>query len=133
MYGTFTEKVSKQLSSAAGVYSAPAPRALHTISHGYLRLMNETFWAALGLTTEVLTELYRRGRNYAATRIPLEHQDDAVQDGMYRVLAIASDPPDDYPEDPQKRLNYLTIALCNEAMKRVTRKTPSDTSIPVEP
>ena len=94
--------------------------------------MNETSWAALGLTTEVLTELYRRGRAYAAARIGQEHQEDAVQDGMCRVLAIASDPPGNYPADPKERLDYLTKALYNAAMKRVTRKTPPDTNIPIE-
>jgi len=94
--------------------------------------MNETRWITLGLTTEVLTELYRRGRAYAVARIGQEHQEDAVQDGMCRVLAIASDPPDNYPTDLNERLDYLTKALYNEAMKRVTRKTPPDTNIPIE-
>lgn len=94
--------------------------------------MDETRWATLGLTTEVLTELYRRGREYAAARIKQEHREDAMQDGMCRILAIASNPPNNYPKDPEERLKYLTKVLYNAAMKRVTRKTPPDTNIPIE-
>ena len=132
MYGTFTEKVSRQRSCAAGVYSAPAPRALHTISHGYLRLMNETSWAALGLTTEVLTELYRRGKEYAERRIKPGYREDAIQDGMLEVLKEVASPSQNYPANSEERLKYLTKTLYNAAMKHVTRKTPPDTNIPIE-
>ena len=92
--------------------------------------MDDSHWAELGLTDEVLAELYRRGRQYAANRIGFEHREDAVQDGMCRVLLVAACPPDDYPEDPTKRLNYLTTVLCNESMRLITRRTPLDTNIP---
>ena len=94
--------------------------------------MNDSHWAELGLTAEVLATLYRRGRQYAATHIGLEHQEDAVQDGMWEVLKVVACPPDNYPGDPKDRLDYLTKALYNEAMKRITRKTPPDTNIPIE-
>ena len=94
--------------------------------------MNETSWTALGLTTEVLTELYRRGREYAGRRIAPGYREDAIQDGMCEVLKVVADPPDNYPADPEARLDYLTKTLYNEAMKRVTRRTPPDTNIPIE-
>ena len=94
--------------------------------------MNDSQWAELGLTSEVLAELYRRGRRYAAKRIGLEHQEDAVQDGMFEVLRVAACPPDNYPEDPEDRLKYLTAVLCNESMKFVTRRCPPDPEIPTD-
>ena len=94
--------------------------------------MDEKTWRERGLTDDVLAELYRRGRKYASARITREHQEDAVQDGMCRVLVVASDPPSDYPEDPLKRLNYLTTVLCNEAMRLISRKLPPDCDIPTE-
>ena len=94
--------------------------------------MDDSHWAELGLTDEVLAELYRRGRRYAANRIGIEHREDAVQDGMRQVLIKVACPPDDYPEDPEKRLNYLTVVLCNEAMRRITRRTSPDTNIPID-
>ena len=94
--------------------------------------MNEKSWAELGLTDDVLEELYRRGREYAANRIASGYRDDAVQDGMCEVLKMVANPLDNYPDDPEGRLKYLTKILCREALKRVTRRTPPDTNIPIE-
>ena len=77
--------------------------------------MNDAQWAALGLTEPVLAELYRRGRKYAAARISEVHREDAVQNGMCRVLCVVADPPKSLPQDPDGRLNYLTRCL-NEAI-----------------
>lgn len=93
--------------------------------------MDNPNWPALGLTDSVITELYRRGREYAGRRIVPEYRDDAVQDGMCEVLKVVANPPANYPADPKERLDYLTKALYNEAMKRTTRKTPPDTT-PIE-
>jgi hypothetical protein len=94
--------------------------------------MTEKSWAERGLTDDVLAELYRRGREYAANRIAPGYREDAVQDGMFEVLKVVLHPPENYPADPPGQLVYLTKALYNEAMKRVTRKTPADTNIPIE-
>ena len=94
--------------------------------------MDDSHWAELGLTTDVLDELYRRGRQYAEKRIGPEHREDAVQDGMYEVLQEVLFPSENYPDDPEERLKYLTTVLFNEAMKRVTRRAPSDTNIPID-
>ena len=93
--------------------------------------MDNPNWPALGLTDSVITELYRRGRDYAERRIGPAHRDDAVQDGMCEVLKVVANPPVNYPTDPTERLDYLTKALYNSAMKRITRKTPPDTT-PIE-
>ena len=92
----------------------------------------DDYWSALGLTEEVLEELYRRARGYAANCIQPDHRDDAIQEGMCRVLLVVSCPPSDYPEDPEKRLNYLTSVICNRAKKYVTRTLPPDMNIPAE-
>ena len=89
-------------------------------------------WPKRGLTTETLEELYRRGRQYVATRMPVELREDAVQDGMCEVLKEVTQPHDNYPDDPAGRLDYLTKTLYNEALKRVTRKSPPDTNIPTD-
>ena len=94
--------------------------------------MKEKSWPELGLTDEVLNELYRRGRDYAARRISPEYRDDAVQDGMCEVLKMVANPLPNYPDDPEGRLKYLTKILCREALKRVTRRIPPDTNIPIE-
>jgi hypothetical protein len=80
----------------------------------------------------VIAELYRRGREYAGRRIVPAYRDDAIQDGMLEVLRVVVDPPENYPKDPEDRLDYLTQALYNEATKRITRKTPHETNIPIE-
>ena len=92
--------------------------------------MDDSQWAARGLTDEVLAELYRRGRQYAAKRIEYEHQEDAVQDGMCRILDIVVCPPEDYPAAPDERLKYLTKCLYRAALRYTTRKIPFDTNIP---
>ena len=89
-------------------------------------------WPKLGLDNQTLEELYRRGRRYVATRMSVELQEDAVQDGMCLVLKIAASPPDGYPTDRKLKLDYLTRALQNEALRRVTRKSPPDTNIPTD-
>ena len=94
--------------------------------------MNEKSWAERGLTDDVLAELYRRGRKYVAARIAPGYREDAVQDGMLQILTVVASPPDDYPTDPAKRLNYLSTVLWNHAMRFVARKTPPDTNIPIE-
>ena len=86
-------------------------------------------WAPLGLTDSVIEELYRRGREYAERRIKPGYREDAVQDGMCEVLKAVLN---GCPKDPEERLKYLTKTLFNAAMKRVTRKTPPDTNIPIE-
>ena len=91
--------------------------------------MQNPNWPALGLTDELIEELYRRGRAYAAQYIAPGHRDDAVQDGMCDVLKVVMN---GCPVDPEERLKYLTKTLFNAAMKRVTRKTPPDTNIPIE-
>ena len=87
----------------------------------------------MGLTDEVLEELYRRGREYAARRMVSEHCEDAVQHGMLEVLKVVSHPPDNYPESPEDRLGYLTKALNHESKKWITRKLSPDTNIPSIP
>ena len=94
--------------------------------------MDDSQWAALGLTDEVLTELYRRGRQHAARCVGLEHREDAVQDGMCEVLRVVQCRPCNYPADPEERLKYLTTVLCNYSMKCFTRRSPADTNIPRE-
>jgi len=64
--------------------------------------------------------------------MPVELQEDAVQDGMCEVLKEVMQPHDNYPHDPAGRLDYLTKTLYNEALKRVTRKNPPDTNIPTD-
>jgi len=89
-------------------------------------------WAKLGLTDEVIEELYRRGRGYAARCIAHAHREDAVQEGMCRVLAVVLEPSEDYPEEPEARLNYLAAVLCNQCKKYVSRTLPQDTNIPID-
>ena len=91
--------------------------------------MQNPNWPALGLTDELIEELYRRGRAYVAQYIAPSHREDAVQDGMCDVLKAAMN---GCPADSEERLKYLTKTLFNAAMKRVTRKTPPDTNIPTE-
>jgi hypothetical protein len=94
--------------------------------------MNEKAWAELGLTDSVIEELYRRGREYAANCIAPGYREDAVQDGMCEVLKEVTSPSPNCPADSEERLKYLTKTLYNAAMKRITRKTPPDTNIPIE-
>ena len=95
--------------------------------------MNDKRWAELGLTPTVLEELYRRGRKHAEVRIVPQHREDAVQHGMCCVLRIVDSQPDNYPEEPDARLNYLTVALTRESMRYVSRKLCPDTNIPTIP
>ena len=90
-------------------------------------------WSELGLTDEVIQELYRRGDEYALARIVFAHREDAVQHGMCRVLQLVRDPTENYPDDPEERLKYLTKTLYRETMHFVTRKLPPDTNIPTIP
>ena len=92
--------------------------------------MNEKRWSLLGLTESVIEELYRRGRGYAEATIGIEHRDDAVQHGMCCVLRIVDSQPENYPDTPELRLNYLSKALCREATRYVSRKLCHDTNIP---
>ena len=94
--------------------------------------MNEILWAERGLTDDVLLELYRRGNEYVATRIPSQHREDAVQHGMSRLLKVVTHPPENYPADPEGRLKYLTKTLYRESMKFIARELPPDTNIPIE-
>ena len=87
----------------------------------------------MGLTDEVITELYRRARNYAEARIVFQHREDAVQHGMCEVLRVVTDPHENYPESPEDQLDYLTSALNHEMTKFVTRKLSPDTNIPCIP
>ena len=91
--------------------------------------MNETSWAKLGLTDEVLAQLYEAGRKYAARRIGVEHREDAVQEAMCRVLRVVLCPPESYPNDPEERLKYLCKTLCNEI---TSHRLPQDTNIPID-
>lgn len=95
--------------------------------------MLQKTWIGLGLTDDVIEELYRRGREYAERRIVLAHREDAIQHGMCRVLELVRDPTQNYPDDPEGRLKYLTKTLYRESMHFVTRKLSPDTNIPAIP
>ena len=95
--------------------------------------MDEKRWSRLGLTDDVIRELYRRVGIYAESRIVPQHREDAVQHGMMLVLEVAAHPPKTYPTGASARLDYLTTVLNNEAMKFVTRKLIPDTNIPLIP
>ena len=95
--------------------------------------MNEKRWSLLGLTNEVIEELYRRARRHAEARIAREHREDAVQFGMSCVLRVVDSQPENYPEEPEARLNYLTVALTRESMRYVSRKLSPVTNIPSVP
>lgn len=87
----------------------------------------------MGLTDDVIEELYRRGRTHAEQRIVQQHREDAVQFGMSCVLRIVDSKPQNYPDGQKERLNYLTRALCRESMRYVSRKLSPDTNIPSIP
>lgn len=95
--------------------------------------MNEKRWAELGLTDDVIRELYRRGREYAENTIVPDHREDAVQQGMCCILRIVDSQPENYPETAEERLNYLSVALCRESRRYVSRKLSPDTNIPTIP
>ena len=92
--------------------------------------MTEKSWPELGLTDDVITELYRRGRNYVEGRIVFAHREDAVQHAMCCLLNGLLDHTDNYPDDPEGRLKYLTKVMCRESLKFVSRKLRPDTNIP---
>jgi len=95
--------------------------------------MLQKTWIGLGLTDDVLEELYRRGREYAERRIVLQHREDAVQHGMCQILKAVRDPTENYPDTPEERLKYLTKTLYREIMHFVSRKLSPDTNIPTIP
>ena len=92
--------------------------------------MDEKRWSRLGLTDDVIRELYRRGNEYALKRVAPGHREDAVQYGLIRVLKVAARPPKNYPAGTTERLDYLTTTLQREMMKFVTRELSPDTNIP---
>ena len=94
--------------------------------------MNEKMWAELGLTDTVLTELYKRGNEYVATRIPSQHREDAIQYGMSRILHVVTHPPDNLPSDPEELLKYLTKTLYRQSVQFLSREIPPDTNIPID-
>lgn len=95
--------------------------------------MIQKTWPELGLTDDVITELYRRGRDYAERRIAFAHREDAVQHAMCCLLNGLLDHTDNYPETPEERLKYLTKVIYRESMKFISRKLCPDTNIPAIP
>ena len=87
-------------------------------------------WTRLGLTDDVILELYRRGRDYAERRIVRQHREDAVQHGMCCMLRTLESHPPNYPESAEDRLKYLTKVLYRESMKFISRKLCPDTNNP---
>lgn len=92
--------------------------------------MLQKTWVGLGLTDDVIEELYRRGRDYAERRIVFAHRDDALQHSMYQILKAVRDPTENYPDGPEERLKYLTKTLYREIMHFVSRTLSPDTNIP---
>ena len=78
--------------------------------------MNDSHWAALGLTESVLAKLYQHARQYAANRVSLDHREDAVQNGMCRVLYAVTNYPESIPDNPEDRLKYLVTCLTAEIL-----------------
>ena len=72
-------------------------------------------------------ELYRRGSEYAANRISELYRDDAIQNGLCRVLQVVRDKPPNLPTDPEQRLKYLTACMCNEIRLMAPQDKPGQT------
>ncbi len=95
-------------------YDEPSPIDPPMLKGPVTAAPKTTNWAKLGLTDEVVATLYSRGEAYAAHCIKSCFQDDAVQNGMCRVLAVVAKPPERLPTDPEELLKYLTRCLYNE-------------------
>ena len=84
-------------------------------------------WASVGLDDGTIARLYTVAREYAAKRIHELHRDDAIQNGICRVLYVVANPPENLPTEPEERFKYLSRCLYNEIGLMAPQDIPGPT------